>query len=88
MNDLLLRFDDESTALSIFAQAGMTYIDENGNTQVLQYTHDYALDIIGIIPTKTNSGWCANLRLLNDNIDASLFDPYLIVPNSPYRVWA
>ena len=87
MIDLLLRFNDQAQAYSVFAQAGMTGMDDDG-VYVIQYTHDYALDLIGEIPTKANSGWCANLRLLNDSIDPSIFEPYLIVPNQPYRVWA
>lgn len=89
MQDLLLSFTDETQAYSVFEQAGMTKVDESGNIIVVQYTHDYALDLIGEILTIQNSGWCANLRLLNDDsIDTSLFIPYLVSPSSPYRVWA
>ena len=88
MQDLLLRFNDQEQAYSVFEQAGMTMLDENGNKIVIQYTHDYALDLIGDIPSITNSGWCANLRLLNDNTDTTIFEQYLVNPPQPYRVWA
>ena len=83
MKDILLSFPDEATAISLFEQVGMY---QNGG--YIQYTHDYALDLIGYIPSINNSGWCANLRMLNDDIDTSIFDAYTVNPSSPYRVWA
>ena len=88
MNDLLLKFADQEEAYFVFEQAGITILDENNKVVVVQYTLDYGLDLIGEIPTIPNSGWCANLRVLNNNIDTTIFEQYLVNPPQPYRVWA
>lgn len=88
MIDLLLKFADQVEAYSVFEQAGMTMLDEDNKIVVVQYTYDYALDLIGEIATIPNSGWCANLRVLNNNMDITIFENYLVNPAQPYRVWA
>ena len=44
-----LRFPDEATFTQACTDAGLTSEDEDGNTVVTCYTHDYALRDIGAI---------------------------------------
>lgn len=90
-----LRFDSESTFRSAAFILGLC--DEEGT--YVQYTHDYAMDIIGIIynnDTVIDSdgtvvtsatpipGWHVNyIGELPE-----VFQPYAVTPQNPYRIFA
>ena len=86
MIDYMLRFDTEQTMMDVLTSQNMTYMDEQGNISISHGSHQYALDIIGNIPPDT--GYCANLRVIDDEMDTSAFEAYKVYPNKPYRVWA
>lgn len=86
MMDFMLRFDSEQSMLDILTSQNMTRIDENNNVIPILGSHQYALDIIGIIPPDV--GFCVNLRVIDDSIDTSVFETYLVYPEQPYRIWA
>ena len=82
MIDYRYRFPDEQTMLDLLAAAGM--VSDDGTP--IAATHQYALDVIGVIPPDT--GYCANLRVIDEDFDVSAFAPYIVVPKAPVRVWA
>lgn len=90
MNDLMLRFDSEQAMLDVLSQAGMTYTNEEGIVIPMTGSHQYALDIIGFIPLYPEelSGYCANLRVIDTEMNCSAFEQYIVFPTKPYRVWA
>lgn len=49
MIDYYLRFTTEQEAFQAFKEAGYTSQDENENEFVISATHDYCIDLIGII---------------------------------------
>lgn len=48
---IFLKFPDEATFLAKAEEAGLTYTDEDGNSHVSTGSHQYSLDIVGIIYT-------------------------------------
>ena len=86
MMDLMLRFDSQQTMLDVLTSQNMTSIDKDGNVVPILGSHQYALDIIGIIPP--DIGFCVNLRVIDDSIDTSIFEIYSVKPEQPYRIWA
>lgn len=48
---IFLKFPDEETFLAKAEEAGLTYTDESGETHVSTGSHEYSLDIVGIIYT-------------------------------------
>lgn len=85
MTDFMLRFDSEQTMFDILTSQSITSIDENNNVIPILGNQQYALDIIGIIPPDT--GFCANLRVIDEMFDTSAFEAYLVNPKKPNRVW-
>ena len=95
-----LRFADEATWTEAATEAGFySEPDEDGNTTLLAYTHDHAIDVVGVItrggeydpetgevivaPTVLD-GWHVNFQgVLPDG-----WDEFLVEPANPYRVWA
>ena len=90
-----LRFPDESTFRSAAFVAGLC--DEEGIYN--QYTHDHAMDIVGVIynndavvdpdgtvvtPATPKAGWHVNYI---GPLPTS-WDQYLVAPVAPYRVFA
>lgn len=49
MIDYYLKFPTEHHAFWAFHDAGCTSQDENGNNFIVSTTHDYCIDLIGII---------------------------------------
>ena len=94
------RFPDEAAWTSAATEAGFfSEPDEDGNTTLLAYTNDRAIDVIGVItrggewdyetgevivaPTVLD-GWHVNYQgVLPDGWDA-----YAVFPVNPARVWA
>lgn len=111
MEDFYLRFQDEYNALdslSFFGTGEMEYYDtiENDDEEKVdrqvpklkKFTHEYAIDFIGVIYDDKDEnnilpleGYHVNIRSLNDNtsnlIRNSLKD-YIIDPKTPKRIWA
>ena len=95
-----LRFTDEAAWVSAATEAGFfSEPDEDGNTTLAAYTHDHAIDVVGIItrggeydpetgevivaPTVLD-GWHVNYQgVLPDG-----WDEFLVEPANPARVWA
>jgi hypothetical protein len=48
---IFLKFPDEETFLTKAEEAGLTYTDESGETHVSTGSHEYSLDVVGIIYT-------------------------------------
>ena len=94
------RFADEAAWTEAATEAGFfSEPDEDGNTTLLAYTNDRAIDVIGVItrggewdyetgevivaPTVLD-GWHVNYQgVLPDGWDA-----YAVFPANPVRVWA
>jgi len=86
MKDLYLRFADESEAHAVLTPFGLAYV---GGSEALLFTTRQGgidLDVIGEIPGR--SGFHANLRVMDDDMDVSSLDPYVVNPANPVRVWA
>jgi hypothetical protein len=95
-----LRFTDEQTWTEAATEAGyFSEPDEDGNTTLAAYTHDRAIDVVGVItrggeydpetgevivaPTVLD-GWHVNFQgVLLDG-----WDEFLVKPANPYRVFA
>ena len=95
-----LRFTDESTWTAAATAAGFfSEPDEDGNTTLLAYTHDHAIDVVGVItrggeydmetgdvivaPTVLD-GWHVNFQ----GTLPEAWDEFLVEPANPYRVFA
>ena len=95
-----LRFADESAWTTAATKAGyFSEPDEDGNTTLISYTNDRAIDVVGVItrggeydpetgtvitPPKTLDGWHVNFQgVLPDG-----WDEFLVEPANPYRVFA
>jgi len=48
---IFLKFPDEETFLAKAEEAGLTYTDESGESHVSTGSHEYSLDVVGIIYT-------------------------------------
>lgn len=46
---IFLKFPDEATFLAKAEDAGLTYTDEDGNSHISTGSHQYSLDIVGVI---------------------------------------
>jgi predicted NUDIX family NTP pyrophosphohydrolase len=95
-----LRFADEATWVSAATEAGLySEPDEDGNSTLLAYTHDHAIDVVGTItrggeydpetgevvvaPTVLD-GWHVNFAgTLPDG-----WEEFVVTPAAPYRVFA
>ena len=95
-----LRFPDESAWTVAATEAGFfSEPDEDGNTTLLAYTHDRAIDVVGVItrggeydpetgdvivaPTVLD-GWHVNYQgALPDG-----WDEFVVEPANPYQVFA
>ena len=100
MKDLYLRFDDAGKMRTQLIAAGFMDDEEQG----CLYHPDSSLDIIGVItivsdienPGQENElikysrepGYHANIRVMNDGLDLSHLDEFIVTPKTPARVWA
>jgi hypothetical protein len=95
-----LRFPDESTWTTAATEAGFySEPDEDGNTTLVAYTNDHAIDVVGTItrggewdyetgavitPPTVLPGWHVNFQgVLPDG-----WEEFLVEPANPYRVFA
>jgi len=100
MRDLYLRFNDADEMRTQLIAAG--FVDDNGQGGL--YHPDISLDIVGVItvPSEvinpgeqneiikytTELGYHVNLRVMNDSLDLSGLNNFVVKPQTPARVWA
>lgn len=85
MIDYRYKFLDQTEMLSLLEPLGMTYTDEEGNIHASQGGHQWAIWVIGEIDEQV--GYCMNLRLIDETIDVSSLEPYIVTPINPKVVW-
>lgn len=94
MKDLYLRFTDADEMRHQLMVAGFIADEEGGGL----YHPGICLDVVGIITTSigdtesveyvTEPGYHVNLRVINDDLDLSKLDGFVVSPKTPTRVWA
>ncbi|QIM43928.1 hypothetical protein [Leclercia adecarboxylata] len=94
MKDLYLRFADADEMRTQLIEAGFVADEEQGGL----YHPDISLDIVGIITTSigdgesveyvTEPGYHVNLRVINEELDLSHLNRFVVTPKTPARVWA
>lgn len=100
MRDLYLRFANADEMRMQLIGAGFLVDEEQG----CLYHPDISLDIIGVITIATGTenpgqenesikyanepGYHANIRVMNDGLDLSPLDEFIVTPKTPARVWA
>ncbi len=100
MRNLYLRFADAEQMRMQLIAAGFMDDEEQGGL----FHPDISLDIIGVItivsdienPGQENElikysgepGYHANIRVMNDGLDLSPLDEFIVTPKTPARVWA
>lgn len=94
MKDLYLRFADADEMRTQLTEAGFVADEEQGGL----YHPDISLDVVGIITTSigdaesveyvTEPGYHVNLRVINDDLDLSKLDGFVVSTKTPARVWA
>jgi hypothetical protein len=85
-----LKFPDETTGRALLGDAlAANRADENGETVLACFTHDYGLHLLGVIVRngETLLGWHANLIMIRDPLPDALA-PYEVFPQTPVVVWA
>ena len=96
-------FYHQETEVQVDAHTGEETVVNGGDPVLVQYTSDYAMDVVGVIQKPTGviladdipemapiPGWHLNIRLLNDNMRAeieALDVAYGVNPATPERVW-
>ncbi len=100
MRDLYLRFNDADQMRTQLIAAGFLDDEEQGG---LYHPH-ISLDIVGaitvpaevinpgeeneVIKYTTEPGYHVNLRVMNDSLDLSGLNDFVVTPKTPARVWA
>lgn len=94
MRDLYLRFTDADEMRTQLMMAGFIS-DED---QCCLFHPDICLDLVGVITTSigneesveyvTEPGYHVNLRVINDDLDLSNMNGFIVTPKTPARVWA
>ncbi len=100
MRDLFLRFTDADEMRMQLIAAGFVDEEEQGGI----YHPDISLDIVGVITVPaevinpgeenevikytTEPGYHVNLRVMNDSLDLSRLNDFVVEPKTPARVWA
>lgn len=94
MRDLYLRFADADVMRAKLIEAGFVVDEEQGGL----YHPDINLDVVGVITTSigdaesveyvTEPGYHVNLRVINDDLDLSKLDGFVVTPKTPARIWA
>lgn len=100
MRDLYLRFNDANQMRTQLIAAG--FVDDEGQGGF--YHPDISLDIVGVITVPaevinsgeenevikytTEPGYHANLRVMNDSLDLSGLNDFVVAPKTLARVWA
>jgi hypothetical protein len=83
VKDYYLRFQDQQQALEVMQS--FTYTDEDG---VFLSTggHQWAMWEVGEI--NGVEGWHINLRVIDQELDVSSLEPYVVTPRQPRVIWA
>jgi len=100
MRDLYLRFNDADQMRTQLIAVG--FVDDEGQGGL--YHPDISLDIVGVITVAaevinpgeeneiikytTEPGYHVNLRVMNDSLDLSGLNDFVVTPTTPARVWA
>ncbi len=100
MMDLYLRFPDANEMRTQLIAAG--FVNDEGQGGL--YHPDISLDIVGVITVPlevinpgeeseiikytTEPGYHVNLRVMNDSLDLSGLNDFVVTPKTPARVWA
>ncbi len=100
MRDLYLRFNDAEEMRTQLIATG--FMDDEG--QGMLSHPGISLDIIGVITVPaevidpgeeneiikftTEPGYHVNLRVMNDSLDLSGLNDFMVTPKTPARVWA
>lgn len=94
MKDLYLRFTDADEMRTQLIKAGFEVDEKQGGL----IHPDISLDVVGIITTSigdaesveyvTEPGYHVNLRVINDDLDLSKLNGFVVTPKTPARVWA
>lgn len=100
MRDLYLRFNDADQMRTQLIAAG--FVDDEGQGGL--YHPDISLDVVGVITVPgeiinpgqedeiikyvNEPGHHANLRVMNDGLDLSPLDEFIVTPKTPACVWA
>ncbi len=100
MRDLYLRFADADEMHTQLIAAGFLVDEEQG----CLYHPDISLDVVGVITVPgeiinpgqddeiikyvNEPGYHANLRVMNDELDLSSLEDFIVTPKTPMRVWA
>ena len=100
MRDLFLRFTDADEMRMQLIAAGFVDEEEQGGI----YHPYISLDIVGVITVPaevinpgeenevikytTEPGYHVNLRVMNDSLDLSGLNDFVVKPKTPARVWA
>jgi hypothetical protein len=86
MTDNYYKFLDEQAMLDALRPLGMTYTDDEGNTQVSQGSHQYAAWVVGTIANY--EGYHLNVRQIDPDFDLSSLDMNEVHPADPRVIWA
>lgn len=95
MKDLCLRFADKAEMQLVLIKIGFQEDEAHSGL----HHPEIAVDIIGQIQKLkileddnsgfiTIPGYHVNLRVVNDQMDLSVLDDFIITPSTPIRVWA
>jgi hypothetical protein len=94
MRDFYLRFADAEEMRTQLIAAGFVVDEEQGGL----YHPDICLDVVGVITITTGDvesvecvtepGYHVNLRVINDDLDLSRLNGFVVNPKTPARVWA
>jgi len=100
MKDLYLRFTDAGEMRTQLIAVGFVNDAEQGGL----YHTFAILDVVGVITVPaevinpgeeneiikytTEPGYHANLRVMNDSLDLSGLNDFVVTPKTPARVWA
>lgn len=100
MRNLYLRFADADEMRTQLIGAGFMVDGEQG----CLYHPDISLDVVGVITVPgevinqvqvdevikyvNEPGYHANILVMNDELDLSTLDNFIVTPKTPMRVWA
>lgn len=100
MKDIYLRFADADEMRTQLTAAGFVDDEEQGGL----YHPDISLDVIGVITVPaevinpgeqneilkytTEPGYHVNLRVMDDSLDLSGLNDFVVTPKTQARVWA
>lgn len=89
MRDLYLKFKDKKEMQEVFTNFGFEIIDDS------YYFYAVSVDIIGTIWVSIDEesfieleGYHVNLRVLDEELDLSELNDYMVNPETPSRIWA